>query len=106
MFQVEEAILKNICPPKEDELGEFTISRFIRASAKAEGDSQLGIVLFIGICSEYNYSYGDISSLASLEFEEYRFKLSKYKRKSRSNDTRFLNKIKLIKNYLRLKYGV
>lgn len=106
MFQVQEAIKKNICAPGEDELEDFTISKYIRASTKREGDSQLGLVLFVGICSELGYGYSDISQIASLEYEQYRFKLSKYKRKSRSNDHRFLNKVTLVKNYLRLKYGV
>lgn len=106
MFQIQEAVKKNICAPGEDELEDFTISRSIRASTKREGDSQLGIVLFVGICASYGYSYSDISSIGSLEFEEYRFKLSKYRRKSRSNDKRFVNKIRLIRNYLRIKYGI
>lgn len=106
MFQVQEAILKNICSPSEEEVDDYTVSRYIRASTKREGDSQVGIVLFVGICAEYKYSFADISTIASLEREEYLFKLAKYKRKSRSNDKRFLAKIKLVKNYLRLKYGV
>ena len=105
MFQIKEAIEKNICAPGEDEQEDYTIARAIRASAKAEGDSQIGLILFVGICSELGYSYGDIASIASLEREEYTFKISKYKHKSRSNDTRFLNKIRLVKNYLRLTYG-
>lgn len=105
MFEIMEAVKKNVCAPGEEEMEDYTISRCVRASTKNEGDSQVGIVLFVGIATDYNYTYSDISTIASLEFEEYRFKLSKYKRKSRSNDTRFRNKIKLIKNYLRLKYN-
>jgi hypothetical protein len=105
MFQIQEAIRKNICAPDEKENEDFTISRLIRASIKREGDSQLGLVLFVGISDEHGYKYHDIESIASLQRDEYKFKLSKYRRKSRSNDTRFLNKIKLIQNYLRLKYG-
>lgn len=106
MFQIQEAVKKNICAPGEEELEDFTVSKYIRASVKREGDSQLGLVLFVGICTELNYTYYDIAQIASLEYEQYRFKLSKYRRKSRSNDDRFKNKVRLIKNYLRLKYGV
>lgn len=105
MFQILEAVKKNICAPGEDELEEFTISRAVRASTKMEGDSQLGVLLFVGICSSYNYSYSDISAMASLEFDEFLYKLNKFRRKSKSNDRHFLNKVKLIRNYLRLKYG-
>lgn len=105
VFQIQEAIMKNICAPGEDEKEEYTISRFIRASTKREGDSQLGIVLFIGICTHYGYLFSDIASMASIEREEFVFKLNKYRRKARSNDKRFVNKIKLIKNYLSIVYG-
>jgi hypothetical protein len=106
MFQIQEAIRKNICAPDEAESDDFTVSRIIRASTKREGDSQLGVVLFVGLADELGYKYHDIESIASLQRDEYKFKLSKFRRKSKSNDTRFLNKIKLVKNYLRLKYGV
>jgi hypothetical protein len=106
MFHVIEAVRKNICAPGDDECDDYTVSRTIRASTKREGDSQLGLLLFIGVAAEYGYGYSDISSAASIEYEEYRYKLSKFRRKSRSNDKRFLNKVKLVKNYLRLKYGV
>lgn len=106
MFQILEAIKKNVCAPGPDELDEFTISRAIRASTKMEGDSQLGLLLFVGVCCWYNYGYPDISALASLEYEEYQFKRNKFHRKLKSNDKRFLNKVKLIGNYLRLVYGV
>jgi hypothetical protein len=106
MFQIQEAIKKNVCPPDESEVGDFTISRSIRASIKRESDSQLGIILFVGVSHDYGYSFGDISSIASLERKEYLFKLSKYKRKCKSNDKRFINKVRLVKNYLRIKYGV
>lgn len=106
LWQLQEAILKNICAPSSNEMEEFTISRFIRASGKMEGDSQLGILLFIGLADRYDYPYAEIANMATVEYEEYRFKLSKYKRKCKSNDSRFLNKKKLIENYLRLKYGV
>lgn len=106
MFQIMEAIKKNVCAPGENELEEFTISRAIRVSTKMEGDSQLGLLLFVGTCALYGYNYPDVSAIASLEFAEYHFKRNKFNRKLKSNDKRFLNKVKLIGNYLKLVYGV
>jgi hypothetical protein len=106
MFQIKEAIFKNVCSPDGDEHQDFTVSRSMRASSKREGDSQLRLVLFVGICQLRGFGYHDIASIASLQREEYLYKLSKYKRKSRSNDKRFLNKIKLVNNYLKLTYGI
>jgi hypothetical protein len=106
MFQIKEAIFKNVCSPDRDEDQDFTVSRSMRASSKREGDSQLRLVLFVGLSHQHGFAYHDISSIASLQREEYLYKLSKYKRKSRSNDKRFLNKIKLVNNYLRLTYGI
>lgn len=105
MFQIQEAIRANICPPDADEQQDLTISKYIRASVKREGDSQLGLLLFVGISKEYNYSFNDISSIASLEYEEYRNKLAKYSSKVRLGNKRFVIKVKLIKNYLRFEYG-
>jgi hypothetical protein len=105
LLKIQEAISKNVCPPDENEEQNFSIPKSLRASISREGDSQLAILLFVGIATDYGYSPADIKIFLNIRSEEFKYKLSKYKRKSRSNDVRFINKILLVKNYLRFKYN-
>lgn len=106
IFQIKEAIIKNTCPPDDDEKEDLSTSKVVRTSIKREGDAELGMILLIGISHAFGYSFNEISLLASVGHDEYEFKLGKYQTRSKLNNTRFINKIKLINNYLRLKYGV
>lgn len=103
LFQIREACIKNLCPPQNET---FKISRSIQVSAKYEGDSQLGLMIFIGVATEHGYSYSEIAMAEHVNYDEYVYKRSKYKRKLRTKEKRFGVKVKLIKNYLRLRYGV
>jgi hypothetical protein len=105
LFNIQVAIIKNVCAPDEDEIENFTVERSIRSSKKYEGDSQLRVLLFIGICSEYGYAYRDISAWVSLEKQEYIYKLNKYKQRLKGKDDRLLRKRKLITNYLRSEFN-
>lgn len=105
MFMIQEAISKNICLPDHDEQNDPTMPRILQASPKREGDSQLGLILFIGVSNEYGYTFGDIVSIIPLEREEYNYKLGKYKRKAKHGEDRFINKIKLVRAYLKFRYG-
>jgi hypothetical protein len=105
MLHIQEAISKNICAPDEFEEQDLTIIKSIRSSVSREGDSQLGLMLCIGLLSDFGYEPYDVMIFLNLKREEFKYKLSKYKRKSKSNDRRFLNKVRLIKNYLKLKYN-
>jgi hypothetical protein len=105
LYQIQVAILKNVCAPDVDEIEKFTIERPIRSSKKYEGDSQLGILLYTGICTDYGYSYRDIAAWVSIDRQEYKFKLTKYKHRVKNKDERLLLKRKLINNYLKSQFN-
>jgi hypothetical protein len=105
LFSIQLAVTKNVCAPDADEIQNFTIERSIRSSKKYEGDSQLGVLLYTGICSDYGYSYKDISAWVSLDKDEYNYKLTKYKQKVKDKDKRLLLKRKLINNYLKSEFN-
>jgi hypothetical protein len=113
LHDVHEAVLKNTCRPAEGE--EYEFSRFIRCSPNAEGNSQIGTILFVGVAQSYRFTAGDIMGFSGLERAEYDFKLAAYKEAQiraalaqkyhkldawENDDVRFINKIKLIKNWL------
>lgn len=106
IFQIKEAIIKNVCAPDAEELEDLATSKIIRTSTKREGDAELGIILLIGISAMFGYPYHEISMLTSVEYDEYEFKLKKFRARLKGDRNRFWNKVKLILNYLRLKYGV
>lgn len=103
MFQIREAITKNVCDCG-DEM--YTIVKDMRANSKLEGDSQLKMVLFVGLAHSYGYTQTDIMLLAHLQKKEFTYKLRKFRRKMAGIDARFKTKIKLINNYLKYRYGI
>ena len=58
-------------------------------------------MLFSGLATEMGYTKGEIGMAEGIEYEEIAFKNNKYKEKL-STDKRFVFKVQLIKNYLRL----
>lgn len=110
------ATKKNVCEPREDEV--FNVERMIRASGDLEGDSQIGVLLFIGIARDFGINASDIIDFLGIEKEQYQYKLNKYTErvvKTRSlsknlgfyqeeseewNTCRFRNKVVLIKTFL------
>lgn len=113
-----EATKKNICKPRETEIQEYTVDKLIRASGELEGDSQVGMILFIGVARDFGISTVEIIDFLGIEKEEYIYKLQKYQGKSLKfnkistnlqnyqeesedwNTSRFKNKVLLIKNFL------
>jgi hypothetical protein len=122
-YLLKEAVLKNTVRPRPEEEAKMTISRLIRCSPEIEGDSQLGLVLFIGMAHTiYGISDSEIMDHLGIEQEEYKFKLKKFRNNlfeakalnpiplgtsfevfsSREFDLRkLLNKVKLISNYVK-----
>jgi hypothetical protein len=105
LCRIREAVLKNTCRPlpKEKELSDI---KRLRVSALREGDSQMGVLLFVGIANELKIDIEQISSCEGIEHEEVRFKISKFKTKlavvGEDRDNRFHYKVQLIRNYLKL----
>lgn len=108
IFQIKEAIIKNVCAPDETEFEVLSTSKLIRTSTKMEGDAELGMILLIGVATLYGHDFEEISALGSVEEEEYQFKLGKFSGRLRMYppQSRFITKIRLIQNYLYLMYGV
>ena len=102
MHRIKEAVSKNVSSPRKGE--KFKVTRILRASAILEEDSQVGIVLFVGVSDEKGFNETQICDYLCIEKEEYAYKLKKYNQKKKLNK-RFQNKIKLIKNYLNHKYN-
>lgn len=110
------ATKKNVCEPREDEV--FNVERMIRASGDLEGDSQVGILLFIGIARDFNVNASEIIDFLGIEKEQYTYKLNKYSERvvkmrklingigfyqeesDEWNTVRFRNKISLIKTFI------
>lgn len=101
---IREAILKNTARPTSGEEKKFTIPKVLRTSTSREGDSELGLILFCGIANELGMTIDEIVLSLSVDAAEARFKIQKFS--EMVGDVRFDNKIKLIHNYLRLKYGI
>ena len=104
--RLHKAIKANICEPKEKELESFTIERKLRASPSDEGDSQVGIILFVGIGTANGLSKKEIINYLDIKANEYAFKLKKYneKMKKSSDKNRYQIKTNLVQNYLKLNY--
>lgn len=100
--KLENAVVVNICRPDDEEIKKVALHRKIKASASMEGDSQIGLVLFIGIATnDFDQNGKEIAEYLSCNPDEYRYKLKKYTRKLENQDPKYLAKIKLIKNYLK-----
>lgn len=103
-LRIKEAITKNVCHPTAGEEKRFTVSKLLRTSTSREGDSEVGLILFCGIADELGLTTDEIVIILSVDAEEARFKIKRYS--ELIDEPRFKNKIKLVKNYLKLKYGI
>lgn len=99
---LKQAILVNTCRPKEKEREKITVDRIIQTSPSQEGDTQLGLILFIGMASKLGFKKSEIMDYLSIEFdEEYNYKLGKFEEMLNSKDhKRFKVKVDLVVNYL------
>jgi hypothetical protein len=100
MQLLEEAILKNTCPPRPGE--KFTQSKKLRVSGEVEGDSQLGMILFVGVANYFNITRADTTEFIGIEPEEYDYKLRKFHDGTDTEETRMTFKFKLVSNYVKL----
>lgn len=114
---LKAAVLANTSRPTEDEEMNIIVQKNIMTSLKLEGDSKMGMILFIG-CAHGRHKPTDIMDYLGIEFsEEYAHKLSEFSRYINEPDTklgerkatgepiygnRTKNKVKLINNYLNL----
>lgn len=99
MQVLEEAITKNTCPPRANEL--FNQSKKLRVSGELEGDSQLGVLLFVGICGMYGIPRAEATDYIGIEVEEHDYKANKFGAERDSGNSRLINKIILINNYIK-----
>lgn len=98
---LELAILKNTSRPRPEELKKITIHRKIQCSPNLEGDSQVGMILFVGLATMLGKRIKDIMSHVSIEFDkEFNYKLAKFYKLMGTNQ-RFANKVLLVQNYIR-----
>jgi hypothetical protein len=104
LWLIREAVVKNTSRPSTDEYDPLDL-KALRVSASREGDSQVGAILFIGIATEMGYGVDEISAFEGFEYDEIRFKLSRFRDKIKS-EPRFQSKVKLVRNYINLKYAV
>ena len=107
LIKLERAVLANTHRPDEAEMEEIKVHKKIMTSLKLEGDSKMGMILFVGIAKSLGASRDEIIDHIGLEFiEEYNHKFSEFNRylahKNHHTRIRFENKIKLINNYLTL----
>jgi hypothetical protein len=69
-----------------------------------EGDSQLGLMIFIGLATHYGYGADEISLAEGIEEKVIRSKSKKFHEKwATKMDGKFVNKVKLVSNYINLK---
>jgi hypothetical protein len=96
---LEEAITKNTCPPREGEV--FTQSKKLRVSGELEGDSQLGVLLFVGVSAKYGVPRAETVDFLGVEVDEYDYKINKFSIEHVAGNQRLINKTKLIFNYIK-----
>jgi hypothetical protein len=96
---LEEAIIKNTCPPREGE--KFTQSKKLRVSGELEGDSQLGVLLFVGVAAKYGVPRPEVTEYIGIEVDEHDYKINKFSIEHVAGNTRLINKTKLIFNYIK-----
>ena len=113
LVRLERAVLANTHRPKEDEMKKIEVHKKIMTSLKLEGDSKMGMILFIGIAVRDHIPPNEIIDYLGIEFpEEFMHKLQEFDRYIMAPDepigpigqlgNRTKNKIKLIDNYLNL----
>ena len=102
MQLLEEAIVKNTCPPREGEI--FYQTKKLRVSGDLEGNSQLGTLLFVGVSETFNIKRTDVVDYLGIEPEEYDYKVREYISELGSNPVpiRLYNKSRLILNYINI----
>lgn len=103
LFDLHEAVSKQICRPKDSERRHITVDRQLQASPAMEGDSQIGLILFVGLAGELGLDPREAMEFVGIESKsEYNYKVSKYKTLSKAGG-RFAVKKRLILNYLKYK---
>lgn len=105
LFQLQEAVLKNVAPPKPDELEKYRFNKMFPSSPYYEGNNELGLILFVGVAHTLGVSREEIEMFLSIGEEEYDFKLSRFNEKIET-DHRFFNKVRLVDNYIKIKNNV
>lgn len=100
LWLVREAVVKNTCRPLPIEREAYD-PRSIRVSTLREGDSQIGIMLFVGVANELGFTAEEIMMSEGIEKLEVDYKIEKYNEKIKY-DKRFGNKRKLVRNFLKL----
>lgn len=100
MWTIREAVVKNTCRPLPVEREAYD-PRSIRVSTLREGDSQIGIMLFVGVATRLGFTSEEIVMSEGIEHKEVAYKYQKYTDKI-ATDKRFANKSKLVFNYLKL----
>jgi len=100
LFKLREAVMKNTCRPTQEELAKLTIDKPLRTSRSWEEDSEMGMILFIGIATEMGADSGEIETAISVDAKEVDYKRGVYTKLLKR--VRFTNKVVLIKNYMRL----
>lgn len=98
-WRIREAVLKNTCRPLPEESPAHD-PKSLRVSILREGDSQVGIILLIGVALELGFNHDQITTYEGVEKKEIMNKLELYNHKVETNE-RFRVKRKLILNYLR-----
>jgi len=99
LIGLETAIKKNVASPKPDEWEKYEFAKKLPSSPSAEGNYELGLMLFIGIAYGLGVSQEEIEMYLSIEEAEFDFKLMAYEERN-NIDPRFQTKVKLIRNYL------
>lgn len=102
LFKLKEAVTINTCKPSPAELKGLTFIKPLRTSRYWEGDSDTGLVLFIGLAVQYGFTAPEIELEVGAEGAEVSYKNDLFKTRVKEKHPRFLNKIKLIQNYMRL----
>lgn len=103
MQLLEEAIKKNTCPPREGE--HFTQTKKLRVSGELEGDSQLGVLLFVGLSIVYRIPRAEAVDFIGIETEEYDYKASKFITEVMTDvaqNSRIDFKARLVNNYIKI----
>ena len=103
-MKLREAVIKNTCKPTEEEEKELAPFKSLRTSRRWEGDSEMGLILFIGIANDYGIADFEISSMISVDQDQIDWKKNLYKEVCASttlSGLRMRNKTTLVKNYLR-----
>ena len=115
--RLSAAILANTSRPTADEEENIQVQKKIMTSLKLEGDSKMGMILFVGI-AQGQCKPSEIMDFLGIEFaEEYAHKRNEFDRYMNLPDVklgerkltkepimgnRTRNKVKLINNYLKL----